>query len=187
MYDLNKNSTIEDLSQVVPSDRGIQRHSWEGGIVKGFLELGEGWVECEEKAAEVNGFPSLIVRYWLLTRKEPLMSSESKWLITESPWWVGSRLLCLSVTNTIICCWRQKCVCVRVLSRVWLFVTPQTVVCQAPLSMGFSRQEYWSGLPFPSPGDPPNPGIKPTSLAFPALAGGFFHHCHLGSPDVILI
>ena len=40
--------------------------------------------------------------------------------------------------------------------------------------MGFSRQEYWSGLPLPSPGDPPNPGIKPTSLAFPALAGGFF-------------
>ena len=43
--------------------------------------------------------------------------------------------------------------------------TPQTVACQAPLSMGFSRQEYWNGLPFPSPGDLPNPGIKPGSLA----------------------
>ena len=49
------------------------------------------------------------------------------------------------------------------LSHVQLLVTPWTVACQAPLSMGFSRQEYWSGLPFPSPEDPPNPGIKPRS------------------------
>ena len=46
--------------------------------------------------------------------------------------------------------------------------TPWTVACQAPLSMGFSRQEYWSGLPFPSPGDLPNPGIKPGSPALQA-------------------
>ena len=46
-----------------------------------------------------------------------------------------------------------------------------TVACQASLSVGFSSQEYWSGLPFPSPGDLPDPGIKPTSLASPALAG----------------
>ena len=59
----------------------------------------------------------------------------------------------------------------RVLSCVLLFVTPWTVARQAPLLMGFSRQEYWSGLPFPSPGDLPNPGIKPVS---PALAGKFF-------------
>ena len=45
---------------------------------------------------------------------------------------------------------------------------------QAPLSIGFSRQEYWSGLPFPSPGDLPNPGMEPESLASLALAGGFF-------------
>ena len=54
----------------------------------------------------------------------------------------------------------------RVLSHfspVRLFATPWTVACQAPLSMGFSRQEHWSGLPFPSPGDLPNPGIKPGS------------------------
>ena len=50
------------------------------------------------------------------------------------------------------------------------FVTPWTVAYQAPLSMGFPRQEYWSWLPFPSPGDLPDPGIEPTS----ALAGGFF-------------
>jgi len=47
-------------------------------------------------------------------------------------------------------------------------VTPWTVACQAPLSIGFSRQEYWSGLPFPSPGDLPHPGIKPGSLALQA-------------------
>ena len=50
-------------------------------------------------------------------------------------------------------------------------LTPQTVACQASLSMGFSRQEYRSGLPFPSPEDPPNPRIEPGS---PALAGGVF-------------
>ena len=60
---------------------------------------------------------------------------------------------------------------VRMLSHVLLFVTPGTVAYQAPLSLGFSRQEYWSGLPFPPPGDLPVPGIEPTS---PALAGGFF-------------
>ena len=52
---------------------------------------------------------------------------------------------------------------VKSLSRVRLFATPQTVACQAPLSMGFSRQECWSGLPFPSPGDIPDPGIEPES------------------------
>ena len=46
--------------------------------------------------------------------------------------------------------------------------TPCTVACQAPLSMGFSRQEYWSGLPFPPPGDPPDPGIEPRSPALQA-------------------
>ena len=57
------------------------------------------------------------------------------------------------------------------LSHVQLFVTPWAVARQAPLSTGFPRQEYWSGLPFPSPGDLPNPGIEPMSLA---LAVGFF-------------
>ena len=61
---------------------------------------------------------------------------------------------------------------ISVLSRfscVQLFVT-----CQAPLSMGFSRQEYWSRLPFLSPGDLPDPGIEPASRTSPALAAGFF-------------
>ena len=50
---------------------------------------------------------------------------------------------------------------VKLLSHVRLFATPQTVAYQASLSMGFSRQEYWRGLPFPSPGDLPSPGIEP--------------------------
>ena len=56
----------------------------------------------------------------------------------------------------------------EVTHRVRLFVTPLIVAYQAPLSMGFSRQEYWSGLPFPSPGDPPNPGIESGSPALQA-------------------
>ena len=59
-------------------------------------------------------------------------------------------------------------------SHVWLCVTPWTVACQAPLSKGFSRQEYWSRSPCPPPGDLPDPGIEPMSLRSPALAGGFF-------------
>ena len=51
---------------------------------------------------------------------------------------------------------------------------PWTVACQASLSMGFSRQEYWSELPCPPPGDIPEPGIEPASLMSPALAGKFF-------------
>ena len=61
---------------------------------------------------------------------------------------------------------------VQLFSTLWtvqLFVTHQAL-----LSMGFSRQEYWSGLPFPSPGDLPDPGIEPTSFTSPALAGWFF-------------
>ena len=55
-----------------------------------------------------------------------------------------------------------------------VFATPWTVAHQAPLSMGFSRQEYLSGLPCSPPGDLPDSGIKPVSLLSPALAGGFF-------------
>ena len=67
-------------------------------------------------------------------------------------------------------------VCMRTKSYLTLLGPPQTVAHQAPLSTGFSRQEYWSGLPFPSPGDLPNPGIEPTSPLPPALAGRIFYH-----------
>ena len=61
----------------------------------------------------------------------------------------------------------------RHFSCVRLFVTLSTVVCQAPLPMRFSRQEYWHGLPFPPPGDLSNPGIEPESLMSPVSAGRF--------------
>ena len=67
----------------------------------------------------------------------------------------------------------RACVLSR-FSRVQLLETPRTVARQAPLSMRFYRQEYQSGLPFASPGDLPTPGIKPSSLVSPALAGRFF-------------
>ena len=70
--------------------------------------------------------------------------------------------------------WVYHLTCASTLSRVRLFVTPWAVACQAPLSVGFSRQEYWSELPFHSAGDPPNPKIEPMSLASPVLAGRFF-------------
>ncbi|XP_055286143.1 guanine nucleotide-binding protein subunit alpha-15 isoform X2 [Moschus berezovskii] len=69
------------------------------------------------------------------------------------------------------------CCSVQSLSRVRLIGTPWTVACQAPLSLEFSRQEHWSGLPFPSSGDLPDSGIKPMSLASPAL----LHCMHVGS------
>ena len=64
------------------------------------------------------------------------------------------------------------------------FVTPWTAAHQAPLSMGFPRQKYWNGLPFPPPGGLPDPGIEPVSLAFPALAGGFFTTKSPGNPVI---
>ena len=70
------------------------------------------------------------------------------------------------------------------------FAAPWTVACQAPLSMGFPRQEYWSELPFHSPGDLPDPGIEPMAPVSPTLASGFFttrksKMSHLGNPKWI--
>ena len=70
---------------------------------------------------------------------------------------------------------------VKLLSHIWLFATPWIVTYQAPPSMGFSRQECWSGLPFPSPGDLPDPRIEPMS---PALAGRFFTTEPPGKPHI---
>ena len=84
-------------------------------------------------------------------------------------------LICISiytVSHTVlgtIVCTTGMCE-VKSFSRVLLFATPWTVAYQAPPSLGFSRQEYWSGLPFPSPGDLPNPGIEPGSPVFQADA-----------------
>ena len=84
------------------------------------------------------------------------------------------RITTIFVLTRCVCICVCVCVC-EVASVVSRFVaTPQTVAHQAPLFMGFSRQEYWSGLPCPPPGDLPDPGIEPASLMSPALAGRFF-------------
>ena len=70
-------------------------------------------------------------------------------------------------------------------SHVWLFATLWTVAHQAPLSIGFSRQEYQSGLLCPPPGDSPNPGIKPASFRSPALSGLFFTTCTTWEAHII--
>ena len=64
--------------------------------------------------------------------------------------------------------------------------TSWTAAHEAPVSMGCPRQEYWSGLPFPTSGDLSNPGMEPLSLVSPALTGGFFTTFHLGSPIIAL-
>ena len=71
-------------------------------------------------------------------------------------------------------------------SHVWLSVTLWTVACQAPLSMGFSRQEYWSGLPCPPPEGLPNPGIEPMSPMAPALQADSLPLSHWGSPSILV-
>ena len=86
-----------------------------------------------------------------------------------------------NISKPLSFCSLCGCVCVRTLNRVWLSATPWAIAHQASLSMGFSRQEYWSGLPFPSTGDLPDPGIEPTSLASPALPDGFFTSCNFSS------
>ena len=80
------------------------------------------------------------------------------------------------------------CVCVHTLSCSvvsYSFVTPWTMALQAPLSVGFPRQEYWSGLPLPNPGNLPNPGMEPMSLASPAFVGRFFTTAPPGKPHMI--
>ena len=91
----------------------------------------------------------------------------------------------MALVSVIIACYLEDighmcmCVCVYLLSHVRFFVNPWIVSSQAPLSVGFSRQEHWRGLPFPSPGDLPDPGVEPAS---PALAGRFFTTVLTGKP-----
>ena len=83
-------------------------------------------------------------------------------------------------------CIPRACVMLSCFSRVQLFMTLWTVACQAPLSMGLSRQEYWSGLPCPPPGDLPDPEIEPTSPVAPALQADSLPLSHQGSPIFFL-
>ena len=108
-----------------------------------------------------------------------LVSCVNSW-VSHTKLWDGYQIcLVTSLRADLISVW----VCVRARTVMsWLFATPWTVAHQAPLSMGFSRQEYWSGLPLPSPGALPNPGVEPVSLVSPVLAGLFFTTAPPGKP-----
>ena len=112
---------------------------------------------------------------WALSYYFPVRDYKlQKWEGFYFLWWSWNVLVLVS----------QSCVKVKVklLSRVQLFATPWTETYQAPQSMGFSRQEYWSGLPFPSPGDLPNPGIEP---GCPALQTNALPSEPLGKPSIM--
>ena len=109
------------------------------------------------QSCEVGGAP---LRVWALFADKP-----QRWSSNESEIFLALLLLGLKP---------HYAAKVKSLSRVGLFATQWTVACQAPLSMGFSRQEYWNGLLFSSPGDLPDPGIEPVSLRSSALVGRFF-------------
>ena len=103
----------------------------------------------------------------LWTSPEGLTRNWSQWWLLG---WLRNRGKRKAFQKIFFKPYKRSCV-LSGFSHVWLFATLWPVVHQTPLSMGFSRQEYWSGWPCPPPGDLPNPGIEPTS---PALAGVFF-------------
>ena len=123
---------------------------------------------------------------WILTTEAvvsqrgwgTLCSDSRKWKRRVLSLWLALRLLsCLPESCSVGGCLSpgpSLHASALLLSPVRLCVTPGSVALQAPLCMEFSRQEYWSGLPFPPPGDLPDPGVEPTSPLPPALAGGFF-------------
>ena len=82
--------------------------------------------------------------------------------------------VCLLALFFVTLCGKRDLSSLYMFSHIQLFVTLWTIAHQAPLSMGFSSQGYWNGLPCPPPGDLPDPGIQPTSLKSLALADGFF-------------
>ena len=88
--------------------------------------------------------------------------------------WPSRPHILAAVSSSSPTCFSELFDMVSHFSRARLFVTPWSVAGQAPLSMEFSRQEHWSGLPCPPPGDPPEPGIEPASLMSLTLAGRFF-------------
>ena len=94
--------------------------------------------------------------------------------MTQKTWLRRWHLDLAFLFDTYLWGWTTQGCVLSLFSCVWLFVTLWTVTCQALLSLGFSRQEHWSGLPCPPPGDLTDPEIEPSSLMSPALAGGFF-------------
>ena len=127
---------------------------------------------CDPRTISVHGISQAKILEWVAI-------SFSRGSFRPRDWTCVSCVSCIG--RWILYCWatgklsRTWCCCeVASLSRVRLCATPWTVAHQAPLSMGFSWQEYWNRLPCPPPVDLPNPRIEPASLRSPALAGRFF-------------
>ena len=145
-----------------------------------------------------GGFISSWTSLWSVATHDPLHNPNNDWVATP-PWFQAgpccpASLFCLCLGWALInhrsphsrAKHNYILVIVQSLSHVWLFETPWTVACQALLSMGFLRQEYWAGLPFPSPGHLPNPETawKPAS---PILAGRLFTSEPSEKPNCIFI
>ena len=118
---------------------------------------------------------------WISPLNVIFSSSPFQWVAPPSTQWSKPELFLLPLLQSSFLTYHQVpviyllvCMCAKLLQSCLLFVTIWAIAHQAPLSMGFSRQEYWSGLPCSPPGDLPDPGIEPGSLMSPVLAGGFF-------------
>ena len=116
------------------------------------------WMKIKEKIPVENTSYDIWTFdwYWRVVRCETSQVSR-RLIMVEQYFYVQKFASFIKVS------WRFSFSLVKLISRVWLFATPWTVAHQAPPSMGFSRREYWSGLPFPSAGDLPNPRIEPRS------------------------
>ena len=134
-------------------------------------------MNCSPLGSSVHGISQARILEWVAipfsrgssrTRDQTQVSFIASSLFTD---WATREALYVSCACMLSC-----------FSCVWLFATLWTIACQAALAMGRSRQEYWSWLPCPPPGDLPNPGIKPTSPASPALQVGSLLLSHQGKP-----
>ena len=140
-------------------------------------------MDCSPPSSSAHGILQVRILEWVAISFSRRSSQPRDW--TRIPHTAGG-FFTVWTTREAQEYW-SVCVCVCVwnhFSHVQLFTTLWTIVCQAPLSMGFSRQEYWSGFPFSSPGDLPNPGIKPGSPSLqayflPAELPGIVHKIKL--------
>ena len=142
---------------------------WWGHSPRGQPGLGSHTEPCPLTGSETVGPSTLIfiaLKFTWVVQWGWIVSCKKIFPI-PNPWQQECELF-LEIGSFSNSCNHHGCVCTKSLSHVWLFATPWTAAPQASLPMGFSRQEYWSGLPFPPPGYLPNPGIKPVSPALEA-------------------
>ena len=141
-------------------------------------------LQADSLPFEAPGKPKIPHKKWPLTFL-PLPLQAKLTRETQTQVRLYSMCVCVCVC---VCLRTHTCRCTlsrSVASCALVFAAPWTVDCQAPRSMEFSRQQYWSGLSCPTPGDHSNPGIKPVSFASPVLAGGSLPLALLGKPYCI--